>query len=283
MGDTSVNQSVSDRLREAADLLQQQGANPFRIGAYRRAADYIVLLDRGLDDLLSTDGPDGLSSLPHIGRGITSVIVEILSTGRWGQLDRLRGTLEPEKLFQSIPAVGPRLAAAIHDTLHVDSLEALEAAAHDGRLEKVKGVGPRRAAAIRASLGSMLGRVIRRSSTGIEGPGVEILLDVDREYRDLAELGRLPTISPRRFNPDGTARLPILHTTREPWHFTALFSNTARAHDLDRTRDWVVVYFYDDQQHEGQHTVVTETHGALIGRRVVRGREKDCFDLYRRR
>ena len=91
-----------------------------------------------------------------------------------------------------------------------------------------------------------------------------------------AAAGTLRTIAPKRFNPEGAAWLPILHTQRGEWHFTALYSNTARAHELGRTRDWVVIYFYDDHHVEGQHTVVTETRGALAGRRVVRGREAEC-------
>jgi DNA polymerase (family X) len=67
--------------------------------------------------------------------------------------------------------------------------------------------------------------------------------------------------------------LPVLHTERDIWHFTALYSNTARAHELGRTDDWVVVYYYDGDHQEGQCTGVTETHGALAGNRVVRGRE----------
>jgi hypothetical protein len=59
-----------------------------------------------------------------------------------------------------------------------------------------------------------------------------------------------------------------------------LYSNTAQAHQLGRTRDWVVLYFYDDEHTEGQHTVVTETHGPLAGRRVVRGREAECRAHY---
>jgi hypothetical protein len=74
--------------------------------------------------------------------------------------------------------------------------------------------------------------------------------------------------------------LPVLHTTRGDWHFTALYSNTARAHELGRVRDWVVIYFYDDQHAEKQHTVVTQPRGALAGRRVVRGREADCRTYY---
>ncbi len=51
-----------------------------------------------------------------------------------------------------------------------------------------------------------------------------------------------------------------------------LFSNTARAHELGTTRDWVVIYF-DDGASEGQRTVVTERRGPQAGRRVVRGRQ----------
>jgi putative hydrolase len=72
----------------------------------------------------------------------------------------------------------------------------------------------------------------------------------------------------------------VLHARLGGWHFTALYSNTATAHKLKRTHDWVVVYFYDDDQVEGQHTVVTETRGALAGRRVVRGRELECREFY---
>jgi putative hydrolase len=114
----------------------------------------------------------------------------------------------------------------------------------------------------------------------VEEPPVEMLLDVDREYRDAAAAGRLPRIAPRRFNPTGEAWLPILHTERDHWYFTALFSNTFRAHALERTRDWVVVYFHADARPEGQRTIVTETSGALEGRRVVRGREGECETAY---
>ena len=100
-----------------------------------------------------------------------------------------------------------------------------------------------------------------------------MLLEVDREYRQSAAAGKLPKIAPKRFNPEGAAWLPILHTDRGQWHFTALFSNTARAHELGRTDDWVVVYFYDDDHQEGQNTIVTETKGPMKGERVVRGRE----------
>ena len=278
---TSVNQHVASKLREAADLLEQQAANPFRVRAYRRAAETVTGLEQDLQAVVEHGGPGGLLDLPDIGKGIASAINEILRTGRWVQLERLRGSLDPVKLFQTVPGIGPALAERIHDTLDVDTLEALEVAAHDGRLDTVPGVGARRATAICATLDSMLGRMPRqRERTRLIGPGVGLLLDVDQEYRSKGAAGTLPTIAPRRFNPKGKSWLPILHTERDGWHFTALFSNTARAHELGRTDDWVVVYFYDDHHREGQCTVVTETRGPMVGRRVVRGRESECRTLY---
>jgi hypothetical protein len=273
-------EQVAAFLRQAAELLQAQGANPFRVGAYRKAADGVLAYEGDLRELFERKGLQGLDELPGVGAGIAAAIGEMLRTGRWSQLERLRGSLDPVQLFQTVPGIGPGLARRLHDELHVDTLEGLEAAAHDGRLDAVPGVGERRAAAIRAALAAILERSRLRRRTGgrapAEEPPVEALLDVDREYREKAARGLLPTIAPKRFNPDGKAWLPVLHTHRADWSFTALFSNTARAHELGRTRDWVVVYFYDGEHTEGQRTVVTETRGPLARQRVVRGREAEC-------
>ena len=103
-------------------------------------------------------GLPGLEALPNIGRGIAAALLEMVRTGRWTQLERLRGSADPVQLLTAVPGLGHRLAERIHDELQVDTLEGLELAAHDGRLESVPGVGPRRAAAIRASLQTMLSR-----------------------------------------------------------------------------------------------------------------------------
>ncbi len=291
---TPINAACAEKLREAAALLEAQGANPFRVAAYRRAADTLRSLPGDIGLVIEHEGAEGLEALPGIGRGIARALVEMWRTGRWVQLERLRGSADPVQLFTLLPGLGHRLAERIHDDLHVDTLEALEVAAHDGRLEKVAGVGPRRAAAIRASLQVMLARgrarrgVTAGSTTMSDAanlavtaqPPVAELLAVDRLYREKAARGELPTIAPRRFNPAGEAWLPVLHVTRDGWHYTALHSNTALAHELDRTRDWVVLFFYDDDHVEGQHTIVTETHGPLTGRRVVRGREAECIAHY---
>ncbi len=112
-----------------------------------------------------------------------------------------------------------------------------------------------------------------------EKPSVALLLTVDKKYRQEARAGNLKTIAPRRFNPENKAWLPILHTEKDGWEFTVLFSNTARAHELKRITDWVVVYYNRDGE-EGQATVVTQLGGPLDGLRVVRGRERECREYY---
>jgi putative hydrolase len=268
------NQDVAERLQEAADLLAATGGDSFRVAAYRRASDTVRHLDRDLREI-AQGGTEALETLPGIGHSISRAILQLVRSGRWPYLDQLRGHADPVWLFQTIPGIGPELAQRIHDTLHVSTLEQLEDAAYRGRLEEVPGMGARRAKMVRAALAGMLSRVGRRSGAPLREPGIDLLLDVDREYRERAR--DLPKIAPRRFNPTGEAWLPVLHTRRGEWSFTALFSNTARAHELGKEHDWVVVFFSADHGSEGQRTIVDETHGALAGRRVVRGREAECL------
>lgn len=279
------NPAVAALLREMAELLQAQGEeNAFRIAAYRRAADTVAALHQPVAEVFEREGVAGLDALPTVGAGIAAAIAEIVQTGHWTKLERLRGGAAPEALLRTVPGVGPRLALQLHEELGIDTLEGLEAAAHDGRLEALAGVGPRRAASVRAALTERLDRerAARRRHPAAPTdhvPPVELLLEVDRAYRERAEAGTLPKIAPRRFNPDGVAWLPVLHTRRGEWSVTALFSNTARAHELGRVHDWVVLYAEDGAHHERQYTVVTAQRGPLAGRRVVRGREDECRAL----
>ncbi len=281
--DLDTNHIIEANLREMADLLEQQQADGFRVLAYRHAADTIAVMSRPLSQILVIEGMQGLTALPTIGPSIAAAVAEMLRTGRWAQLERLRGAASPEHLFRTVPGIGPQLAAKLHDELHLDTLEALEMAAHDGRLRQVPGFGDRRISMIKASLQERLGRRRLRRQHLTHAPSVEMLLDVDQEYLQRAAKGDLRKIAPKRFNPHGRAWLPILHTRRKDWIFTAMFSNTQRAHEFKRTADWVVIYFHTDSTPEGQFTIVTESTGQWRGFRVVRGRERECGDFYRRR
>jgi hypothetical protein len=272
-----VNQDVAGRLEEAARLLQDQGADRYRVGAYLRAASSIRSMQTPVDEVIRVQGLDGLKQLPYVGETIARAIRELVMHGRLPMLDRLRGEADPAALLASVPGIGRVLANRLHEELGLETLADLEAAAHDGRLATLAGFGPKRLAGIRDSLAHRLGRVRVPMIPG-DTPSVSELLDVDREYREKAAAGELQRIAPRRFNPSGEAWLPILHTRRGTRRYTALFSNTARAHRTGNTRDWVVLYG-DNGSGEHRHTVITARYGPLRGRRVVAGREDESLAL----
>lgn len=279
MNAAAANADIARVLETVAALLEAQDANPFRVRSYRNAASRLRESTREAADLLRESGPDGLRAIEGVGEGLARTIAEIVETGRSSLLDRLEAENAPEALLMRLPGVGPRLAQRLHDELGVHTFEELEQAAAEGRLEQVEGVGRKKAETIRAAIAGMLGaRRFRGARPAGARPGVATLLAIDAEYREKGAAGELATIAPRRFNPTHERWLPVLHARRDGWEFTALFSNTQRAHELGRTRDWVVIYYHRNGA-EDQCTVVSATTGPLAGRRVVRGRESECRAL----
>ena len=273
----SENADLAGQLDHIAELLEAQKANPFRVHAYRHAADTVRACPEPVTDRFAREGIDGLLRMPGIGRSISSLIREYARSGRISVLGRLEGAVSTEDVLARVPGLGPTLAHRVHESLGAESLEELEYACFDGRLAALEGFGPRRVAAITASVRAMLDESGRRRAqeTGdARRPSVVTLLAVDETYRRRAEAGELARIAPRRFNPEGRAWLPILHTDAEGWQLTALYSNTARAHRLGKTREWVVIYADRDGMHD-QATVVNERRRSGVVR-IVRGREREC-------
>lgn len=282
------NRDIAAVLDQIAALLDAQDANPHRVRAYRDGASRARSVDKSLAKIVMSGDGESLRELPDIGEGLARVITRFVQNGRSDVLDRLQGEVSPQKLFSQVPGIGEELAERVADQLGINTLEELEQAAHDGRLAEVDGFGLKRIQNVRSSLAGMLSpaasRRARQRTHDIradrpDDPDVATLLDVDLEYRYKAKSGELRKIAPRRFNPENKAWLPILHTSRNNWDFTVLFSNTARAHDLGKTHDWVVIYYEQDSR-EGQATVVTATHGPVKGKRIVRGREAECEQYY---
>jgi DNA polymerase (family X) len=314
MAEEISNRKIAGILERLGDLLEEQDANPFRVRAYREAAQTLRRTQERVADYVRKEKVDELTELPNIGDRIAGLIGEIVVTGRSALLDDLEAQTSPEETLEKVPGIGKELAKRIVEQLNVHSLEELEQAAHDGRLASLGGFGERRLEGIRAALAGMLSRSARRSQQArlmanlnakiqSEGngngsnsnnannrdnertnpetrPSVAVILAVDATYRELAAKDELQKIAPRRFNPDNEAWLPILRTEHDGWQFTAMFSNTAQAHQLEKTDDWVVIYYERDGR-ERQNTVVTETRGALRDQRVVRGREIETRAYYK--
>ena len=291
-----TNDEIASILDQIANLLEAQGANTFRARAYENAADTLRDAETPIADLVNRDDRKGLMALPAIGEGIANVIFEYVRMGRSDVLEELKAQVSPLEVLTQVPGIGDDLAHRIVEELHIHTLEELEEAAHDGRLDQLSGFGPRRLEMVRTSLAGILSGAARRHIADVvsevepssaqphEQPPIDMLLDVNAEYRRKSAADELPKIAPKRFNPQNEAWLPLLRTERsgadnQDWKFTVLYSNTALAHKLNQTHDWVVIYFSHGKG-ERQVTVVTENGGALDGKRVVRGREAETRRYY---
>ena len=136
------NIDVARVFHEVADLLEIQGANTFRIRAYRAAARTIETLGTPVASLVESD-PGALEALPGIGADLAGKIATVVKTGRLPLLRELsRKTPVTLTALMRIPGLGPKRARLIHDTLGVKTLTQLEKAARAGRLREVKGIGP---------------------------------------------------------------------------------------------------------------------------------------------
>jgi DNA polymerase (family X) len=277
------NAAIAAQLDRVAELLEAQHANAYRVRAYRLAAETLRGLQKPVYTILAEEGLAGLERLPTIGVSLARSIEQAVHDGRVNLLHQLDGATHPERIIATVPGIGPVLAGRIHHELGIETLADLLDATFDGRLATVPGFGAGRLRAVQETLIGRLRRAPRAPNAPKQAaeaqPNVRELLAVDREYREKVAAGSLPFIAPQRFNPTGQAWLPILHAVRGSTHYTALYSNTARAHELGMTRDWVVIY-RDDDGGSGQWTVITSHFGPLRGKRIVRGREAECQTAY---
>jgi hypothetical protein len=279
-----TNAEIAQVLDRMGELLEGQRANPYRVNAYRAAAVSLRESGQSAQNILLKFGVDGLKrEFPGVGESLARTIAQLIMTNRIGLLAQLEGEVAAEQILSTVPGIGPRLAERIHEELGISTLRELQDATLDGRLDRVEGFGPGRLRGVRESLRGRLttNRPVRKTPARptADEPSAQVLLEIDAEYRARAAQDALPKIAPRRYNPTGEAWLPILHTQKGAAQFTAVYSNTARAHELNTIRDWVVIY-RDDQAGSGQWTVVTGRYGALAGKRMVRGRERECEAFY---
>ncbi len=129
-----INSEIAKIFDGIADLLEVKGDNPFRIRAYRRAAQNVLTLP----DDLSTFSLDDLMAVPGIGKDLASKITEYAETGTITAWEELKAEI-PEGILDllAIPGLGPKTVKLIFDTLQITSLEALERAARTGGLEQL--------------------------------------------------------------------------------------------------------------------------------------------------
>jgi DNA polymerase (family 10) len=139
---TVQNAEIADRFEHLADLLELEGANSFRVRAYRNAARFVRGHSRSLAELLD-EGAD-LADLPGIGKDLAGKIATLIRTGRLPLLDQLTARVPaPLVAMTRIEGLGPKRAQALYRALKIRSLEDLARAARSGRIRELPGFGAR--------------------------------------------------------------------------------------------------------------------------------------------
>jgi DNA polymerase (family X) len=138
------NLDVARTLEELADLLEIQGANPFRIRAYRNAVNTVESLSRPLRDMV--DAGEDLTELPAVGKEIAGHITELLTKGNLTRLDEVAAEF-PRTLVElmRLDGVGPKKARKLFTELDVRTVDDLQAALEAGRVEALEGFGKKSA------------------------------------------------------------------------------------------------------------------------------------------
>ena len=148
------NPDIARLFDEVADLLEIQDANPFRVRAYRNAARTIRDYPEPIAELVHSGGKD-LTEIPGIGEDLAEKITDIVKTGELPLRKQLAAKLPAGLLdLLRIPGLGPKRVKLLHKKLKVTSAADLAAALNKGRIQKLKGFGPKIEEKIRTGLGA---------------------------------------------------------------------------------------------------------------------------------
>ncbi|REJ72021.1 MAG: DNA polymerase/3'-5' exonuclease PolX [Planctomycetota bacterium] len=175
------NSEVARYFEDLADLLEIDGANPFRIRAYRNAARTIEDLPASVESL-AAEGREALMELPGIGEDLAKKIIVIVETGRLPQLDELQEKI-PSGVVEMlrIPGLGPKKAAAVFRELNIETLDQLRAAAESGEVASLKGFGNKTAESILKGLDQI-------ETSGRRFLLADAMAEVDEITADLLEI-----------------------------------------------------------------------------------------------
>ncbi|PKK12376.1 helix-hairpin-helix domain-containing protein [Thermomonospora sp. CIF 1] len=144
-----TNDEVAALLLEYADLFAMNGGDGIRVRSYKKAAESIASYP---GDLTRID----VRTLPDVGEAIAKKVTEALQRGTFRQLEELRRKIPAgARNLLAVPGLGPKRALQLHTELGVDSPQALAEAIRQGRLDGVRGFGPKTRQALLEAIDSL--------------------------------------------------------------------------------------------------------------------------------
>ncbi|MFW6135440.1 MAG: DNA polymerase/3'-5' exonuclease PolX [Chloroflexota bacterium] len=200
------NSDVVDIFNQVADLLEIEGANPYRVRAYRDAARTISTLSRNLSDMV--EAGEDLTELPGIGEDLAGKIEEIVRTGDLEQLEQLEQHTPPELArMLDVAGLGPKRVQTIHEELGVTTLRELKEAAEQGKIHELHGLGEKTETKILEDLERWTEKEAQRTRRDVAEERVEPLLVF---LRGIETVGRVEAAGSYRRKKETVGDLDIL-------------------------------------------------------------------------
>src|ERR1044072_6470813 len=148
-----TNADIARRFNQMSSLMEVRGEDPFRLRSYRMAAEAIETWPVEMAEINREQGLAGLLDIPGVGKALAGKIIELVETGTFDAWERLTAETPATVLdLLSLPGVGPKTAATLHQKFKIASLDELRKFSAGGGLEMVDGIGPKSAERIKASL-----------------------------------------------------------------------------------------------------------------------------------
>ena len=147
------NAQIAQRFYNMATLMEVRGDDPFRLRSYRNAAEALETWPSSLEKMARAEGAAGLQTIPGVGKAIAGKIVDMVERGTFDAWERMIAET-PESVLEllTIPGIGPKTAALLHQRFKVSSLAELKTFAAGGGLEMVDGIGEKTAERIKERL-----------------------------------------------------------------------------------------------------------------------------------
>jgi DNA polymerase (family 10) len=255
------NPEVADQFDLLADLLELEGAESFRVIAYRRAATRMRETSASIAQL-ALDGK--AKELQGIGKTIEEKIVQIVEQGEIEALGRKRAGVPPEVvLFMRLPGLGPKTAARIWRELGVETLDELKAAAEAQRLRVLTGLGPKSEEKILAAL-AFQAQNAEAGDRRLLGDGLPAVLAVAETLREHPAAVAVSEAGSVRRRKETFRDLDLIATATDPAELTAYFTQLRWVVDVAAHGDTKATVISNDGLRFDLRVVPPESFGNLL-------------------
>ena len=256
------NADVADQFDLLADLLELEGAETFRVIAYRRAATRMRETSGSVAQLALDGKAKGLQG---IGKTIEEKIVQIVERGEIEALTKKKAGVPPEVvLFMRLPGLGPKTAARIWRELGVETLDELKAAAEGERLRALTGLGAKSEEKILKALAFQATQSAEDGGRRLLGeglPAVHAVVATLREHPAAVAVSEAGSVRRRR---ESFRDLDIIATATDPAELTAYFTRLRWVVDVAAHGDTKATVVSNDGLRFDLRVVPPESFGNLL-------------------